>query len=126
MQEEHPRKQAIVIVEDNQAIAELIKDTLNAETDYQAVAVHDGALALDTIRAVKASLIILDISLPGLDGLQIYDLLKQDEATSGTPILFITALAHDPGLRERQITSVLAKPFDLDDLLSRVAEICRQ
>ena len=44
-------KKVIVIVEDNEAIAELIKDTLNAEPDYQAVAVNDGSLALEVIQS---------------------------------------------------------------------------
>ena len=62
--DETPEKKAIVIVEDNEAIAELIKDTLNGEPDYQAVAVRDAALALDIIRSVKASLVLLDVNLP--------------------------------------------------------------
>src|SRR5437764_6588945 len=121
----HPEKKAIVVVEDNEAIAELIKDLLNAEPDYQAVAVHDGALALDVIRSVKASLILLDIGLPGLDGLQIYDMIKDDPTTCGVPVIFITA---DPGnrdFRKRGIENYISKPFDLDNLLARVAEICR-
>src|SRR4051812_125683 len=86
-----PEKKAIVIVEDNDAIAELIKDTLNAEPDYQAVAVHDASLAIEVIRSVKASLVLLDVSLPGMDGFQLYDLLRQDEVTSDVPIIFVTA-----------------------------------
>src|SRR5438270_2201643 len=92
-----PEKKAIVVVEDNDAIAELINDLLIAEPDYQAVAVHDGALALDVIRSVKASLILLDIGLPGLDGLQLYDLIKQDASICEVPIIFVTA---DPSNHE--------------------------
>src|SRR5436309_115367 len=120
-----PEKKAIVVVEDNEAIAELIKDLLNAEPDYQAVAVHDGALALDVIRSVKASLILLDLGLPGLDGMQVYDMIKQDPATAAVPVIFVTA---DPGnheFKKRNIDHYIAKPFELDDLLARVAAICR-
>src|SRR5918912_3982363 len=99
-----PEKKAIVVVEDNEAIAELIKDLLNAEPDYQAVAVHDGALALDVIRSVKASLILLDLGLPGLDGLQVYDMIKADPATCETPILFITADPSNHDFKRRDIT----------------------
>ena len=118
-----PNKKAIVIVEDNEQIAELIKDTLNAEPDYQAVAVHDGALALEVIRSVKASLILLDYSLPGMDGLQLYDMLQDDENTQGVPVIFVTASVDSPDFKKRKFTNVLSKPFDLDDLLARVAAV---
>ena len=120
-----PEKKAIIVVEDNEPIAELVKDTLNAEPDYQAVTVNDGAQALEVIRSVKASLILLDLHLPGLDGLQIYDLLQQDTNTRDIPVLFLTANFEDRRFRERGYTNYLAKPFDLDVLLARVAAVCR-
>jgi DNA-binding response OmpR family regulator len=120
-----PEKKAIVIVEDNEAIAELIKDTLNAEPDYQAAVVHDGALALDVIRSVKASLVLLDINLPGIDGLKLYDMLQQDEATHQIPTIFLTANPNPVEFEKRDIVSYIQKPFDLDELLARVAAVCR-
>lgn len=120
-----PEKKAIVIVEDNEAIAELIKDTLNAEPDYQAVAVHDASLALEVIRSVKASLVLLDISLPGMDGFQLYDLMKQDDGIGGVPIIFVTANMDGVEFKKRHINNYIAKPFELDELLARVAEVCR-
>jgi CheY-like chemotaxis protein len=120
-----PEKKAIVVVEDNEAIAELIKDLLNAEPEYQAVAVHDGALALDVIRSVKASLILLDIGLPGIDGLQVYDMIKQDPVTADIPVIFVTADPDNHQFKKRDIKDYIAKPFELDDLLARVAAICR-
>ena len=118
-------KKAIVIVEDNEAIAELIKDTLNAEPDYQAVAVGDAALAIDVIRSVKANLVLLDVGLPGMDGYHLYDLIMDDETTRGVPIIFVTASADQAEFDKREITDYIAKPFELDHLLARVAEICR-
>jgi DNA-binding response OmpR family regulator len=120
-----PEKKAIVVVEDNEAIAELIKDLLNAEPEYQAVAVHDGALALDVIRSVKASLILLDVGLPGLDGLQVYDMIKEDPTTTDIPVIFVTADPDNHHFKKRDIRQYIAKPFELDDLLARVAAICR-
>jgi DNA-binding response OmpR family regulator len=120
-----PEKKAIIVVEDNEPIAELVKDTLNSEPDYQAVTVTDGAQALDVIRSVKASLILLDLNLPGLDGLQIYDLLQADAATRDIPVIFLTANFEDRRFKERGYKNYLAKPFDLDELLARVAAVCR-
>jgi CheY-like chemotaxis protein len=120
-----PDKKAIVIVEDNEAIAELIKETLNAEPDYQAVAVGDAALALDVIRSIKASLVLLDINLPGMDGYQLYDLIKEDSATKDVHVIFVSATADEQELDKRGIQTYIAKPFELNDLLAQVAAICR-
>ncbi|HMA35275.1 MAG TPA: response regulator [Chloroflexia bacterium] len=120
-----PEKKIIVVVEDTAPIAELIKDTLNTEPDYQAIVALDGALALDVIHSVKASLILLDLNLPGISGMEIYDLLQADAATQAIPVIFVTATPDEGAFAERGITKYLAKPFDLDELLVRVAEVCR-
>ena len=120
-----PEKMAIVIVEDNEPIAELVKDTLNGEPDYQAVVVSDGARALEVIRSLKASLIVMDLNLPGLSGLELYDLLQRDPDTAAVPVLFFTANSQDRAFRERGFANVITKPFNLDELLARVAAICR-
>ncbi len=118
-------KKAIVIVEDTEAIGEIMKETLNSEPDYQAVVVSDGAQALVVIRSLKARLILLDIGLPGIDGLTLYDMLKAEEATATVPVLFVTAAPDIKEFRKRDITNYIEKPFDLDELLDKVAAICR-
>ena len=120
-----PEKKAIVIVEDNEPIAELIKDTLNSESAYPAVVVNDGAQALEVIRSVKASLILLDLNLPGISGLQLYDMMQEDPAIREIPVIFVTANHHERAFRERGFSNYIAKPFDLDELLARVAAACR-
>ena len=118
-------KKAIVVIEDNTAIAEIIKDTLNAEPDYQAVAVHDGLLAVEVVQSLKASLVLLDLSLPGMDGLQVYDMLQADETTSSVPVIFVTANTQRADFRKRGFSNVIPKPFDLDELLERVNAVLR-
>ena len=119
-----PERKIVVIVEDTQEIAQLIKETLNAEPDYQGVVVTDSALAIEVIRSVKASLIILDVYLPGISGIELYDRLQDDEATRGIPALFVTAAHRDPNFTTRNFTHYIAKPFDLDELMQHVNEIC--
>ena len=118
-----PRNKAIVVVEDDRLLADLIRDALETEPHYHAVAVRDGARALGVVRAIKASLVLLDLNLPGLNGLQIYDLLQKDSATRDIPVIFVTANHQSQALRDRGITNIIPKPFELDDLLSRVAEV---
>ena len=111
----------ILIVEDDPEIAGLIRETLNDERHYHAVAVRDGGLALACARDVVLDLVVLDLNLPGLDGTQIYDRLQANPQTRPVPVLFVTANHRDPRLRARHLTNVLSKPFDLDVLLGCVA-----
>jgi DNA-binding response OmpR family regulator len=120
-----PSKKAIIIVEDSAAIADLIKDTLNAEPDYQATVVADGGLAIDAVRSVKASLVLLDLMLPGLSGLEIYDIMKADANMGDIPVIFVTASADEEVFKERGLKNIIHKPFDLDELLLAVAKVCR-
>ncbi len=114
---------AIVIVEDNAAIAALLQEVLNDVVGYGAVTVHDGALALEVLSAIHTDLVILDVDLPGLSGLEVYDWLRQRPATATVPCLFMSAALHLEELAHRQITDYLAKPFDIDELLARVATL---
>lgn len=118
-------KKVVVVVEDNNNIADLIKETLNEEPDYQAVAVDDGSRALEVIHSVKASLILLDIMLPGIDGFELYDRLKADPTTSDIPVIFLTASTRDDEFKKRKIKDYMFKPFDITELLDRVAKVCR-
>jgi CheY-like chemotaxis protein len=117
-------KKAIIIVEDNEPVAELIRETLNAEPWYSAVAVHDGSEALEVIHSLQASAIVLDVGLPGLNGLQIYDALRADPATRDVPVIFVTGHFIPHEFSARGIMNVLPKPFNLDDLLAKVGMVC--
>ena len=87
---------------------------------YGAVALADSTFAPDLIAAVRADLVILDIDLPGLSGLELYDRLRERPETADIPVLFMSAAAHREELARRGIYVYLHKPFDLDDLLARV------
>ena len=113
----------IVVVEDNEPIARLIREVLNEVPGYGAVALADSALAPALIAAVRADLVILDIDLPGLSGLELYDRLRDRPETAEIPVLFMSAAAHREELARRGIYDYLHKPFDLDDLLVRVERL---
>jgi DNA-binding response OmpR family regulator len=107
---------AILIVEDNESIAELIKMTLSEIPGYSAVTVGNGAEALEVIAQMQTDLVILDYDLPGLNGLEIYDQLQGRTATKSPAVLFVSARIPQKELAKRGITKYLNKPFDLEDL----------
>jgi len=120
------RKRVVVIGEDDEPIAVLLRDAVNDEPGYQSVVVHDGAMLIDTVRQVHADLLILDIMMPGLNGFEIYDKVREDPEIRNMPVLFVSAAAaqFDREIKKRSITDVIAKPFDLNDLLERVRALC--
>lgn len=116
----------VVIGEDDEPIARLLRDAINDEPAYQAVIVHDGALVLETVRQVHADLLILDVMMPGLNGLEVWDRVRADPDVRNMPVLFVTATSKDMGheFKRRKINDVIAKPFDLNDLLAKVRALC--
>ncbi len=123
---EEKKKRVVVIGEDDEPIALLLRDAISDEPGYQAVVVSDGALVLETVRQVHADLLILDIMMPGLNGFEVYDRVREDAGVRAMPVLFVSANVpqFDSEFRRRNITTVLTKPYDLNDLLERVRSLC--
>ena len=116
----------MVIGEDDEPIARLLGDAINDEPAYQAVIVPDGALVLETVRQVHADLLILDVMMPGLSGIEVFDRVRADPDVRNMPVLFVTAASQDyeRQFKDRKVADVIAKPFDLNDLLAKVRALC--
>ncbi|MCP4568464.1 MAG: response regulator transcription factor [FCB group bacterium] len=119
-------KKRILVVEDEEHIAEGLAINLEAE-GYEVVVAGDGHAALDYWRNGGFQLIILDIMLPGIDGLEVCRTIRSEEGQ--IPILFLTARGRDDdrvaGLQAGG-DDYLTKPFNLKELLLRVAGIFRR
>lgn len=123
---EDRRKKVVVIGEDDEPIATLLRDSINDEDGYQAVVVSDGALVIETVRQVHADLLVLDIMMPGLNGFEVFDRVRADTDIRDMPVLFVSAATtqYDSDFTQRGIKDVISKPFDLNDLLERVRVLC--
>jgi DNA-binding response OmpR family regulator len=120
------RKRVVVIGEDDEPIARLLHDAINDEPAYQAVIVPDGALVLETVRQVHADLLILDVMMPGLNGIEVFDRVRAEKEIRDMPVLFVTAASLDfeRQFKDRKISDVISKPFDLNQLLAKVRKLC--
>ena len=116
------RTRIVVVVEDDKPIGELLASVINEEEGYHAIHVALPTDALRTLEQVKPDLLVLDVGLPGMSGLELYDRLHKDERLKSVPVIFETAVSreHRAEFRKRGIRRVLQKPFDLNELIANV------
>jgi DNA-binding response OmpR family regulator len=119
------RTRVVVVVEDDRPIGELLAGVINEERGYRAILLTRPTEALHAIEQVKPDLLVLDVGLPGMSGLELYDRLHQDERLRGVPVIFETAVSREywHEFRKRGIRKVLQKPFDLNELIDDIKEL---
>lgn len=113
---------SILIVEDNFALGNLLKEILQDETTCQVILVSSGEAALNTLQMVRPQLFLLDYCLPGMNGLELVDQIRSVAGHEQTPILLMSA-ALPQGNIAKQHLKCLQKPFDLDRLLELVEKL---
>ncbi len=115
----------ILMVEDDEDIADFVAYNLQRQ-GWKTTLVHDGMTGLEQIRTLLPDLVILDIMLPGMDGLQIYRAMKEQPLTAAIPALFLTARAQlEDKLAGLQLGAddYMTKPFSPKELVLRVRNI---
>lgn len=121
-------KPKILVVEDEPDAAELVEFNLKA-AGFEVISAADGATALDRTRSHAPDLILLDLMLPEVDGLEVCKILRRSPATSGIPIIMLTAKAAELdrvlGL-ELGADDYITKPFSPRELVLRVKNLLRR
>jgi two-component system alkaline phosphatase synthesis response regulator PhoP len=112
----------ILVVEDEKHIVELVSYALQKE-GYEVLATRDGDRALEMVRTKQPDLVILDIMLPGTDGLTVCRLMRQDDQTQDIPVIILSARSQELdrvlGL-ELGADDYITKPFSVRELVARV------
>jgi two-component system, OmpR family, alkaline phosphatase synthesis response regulator PhoP len=115
----------VLVVDDEPAIVEIVRDYLT-DGGYRVSTAGSGDEALAQIRSIRPDLIVLDLGLPGLDGL---DVTRTVRRSSGVPIIILTARSDETdrvvGL-ELGADDYLVKPFSPRELLARVRAVLRR
>lgn len=118
----------ILVVEDNAKNMKLLRDVLHA-TGYRTLEATSGGEALILATEHGPALVLMDIRLPDMDGVETLRRLRMDKRTASIPVLAITAQAMK-GDRERfgeaGFNGYLSKPLDIDQLLAAVDQCCRR
>ena len=111
----------ILVVDDTETNVTILVEALSSE--YEVSVAMDGESALELARQELPDLILLDIMMPGMDGYQVCEVLKEKEQTRGIPVIFLTAKTETEDIvRGFSLGAVdyVAKPFQIPELLARV------
>jgi phosphate regulon transcriptional regulator PhoB len=121
-------KQRILVVDDEPDMLQLVAYNLKKE-GYATDEVRDGEQALRLVRERPYQLVILDLMLPGLSGMEVCRIMKKDPRTSTFPIIMLTARSEEmdkvTGL-EAGADDYVTKPFSVRELLARVRSVLRR
>ena len=116
----------IVYIEDDPEMIDLVELILNRH-GFTVKGAHGGRQGIDVVRQLNPDLILLDLMMPDLDGWDVYQQLKADEATKAIPVIVITAKAQSIdkvlGLHIAKVDDYISKPFRPQELLDSVDRI---
>lgn len=115
----------VLVADDDEDILLLVTARLRRE-GYELVQARDGEQALALARERRPDLAVLDIGMPGLDGLEVVAAIRSDPEIAGTRVLLLTAKAQEQDVRrgyEAGADAYMKKPFSPAELAAKVAEL---
>ncbi len=119
----------VVCVEDEPEMIDLMRLILSRK-GFEVIGANGGVQGLQTIRAEKPDLVLLDLMMPEMDGWQVYQQLKADVSTADIPVIVVTAKAQNIdkvlGLHIAKVDDYIPKPFSLQELVDRVEKVLKR
>ena len=115
----------ILVVEDDRIMGQMINDALG-EAGFNVITVSNGQTALAKLQQQPAHFILLDLSLPGMNGFEIFTKLQDIPETKDIPVIMATAWDDDRNLEQASqlgIRHILSKPFTEDELLHKILSL---
>ena len=115
----------VLLVDDDPVILKLLQVNFEME-GYAVITANDGAEGLARARAERPDIVLLDIMMPKMDGLEVTRALKSDSATRSIPIILLSAKAQVSDVQQGKdigADDYLTKPFDPLELLERVGHL---
>ena len=123
---ESNKSRLIIYIEDDTEMIDLVTLILNRR-GYQVKGAHGGRQGLDLVQKEPPDLILLDLMMPDLDGWDLYQQLKANEATKDIPVIIITAKAQAIdrvlGLHIAKVEDYISKPFRPQELIESIEKV---
>jgi len=119
MQERSQKAQTILVIEDDQDMSQLLKRILEPE-GYRVIVANDGVYGMSLLSEIKPDLVLLDIMMPGPDGIMTLNSIRQH---SNVPVIMVTAKRETETLQRAMdlgADDYVKKPFRPDELLARI------
>jgi CheY-like chemotaxis protein len=116
----------LLVVDDSPVSSMLVSLILRKHSDYCTVRVWDGQACIKKAKEVKPDLILLDIQMPGMNGIEVCKVLKKDERTRDIPVIFVTASTDNETLKEAFESGgndYVRKPVNKIELLARIKSV---
>lgn len=120
--EESAQVRTILIVEDDVDVGDFLVQAIQQETPYQPILARDGMQALRQVKSLKPDLFLFDYLLPEINGMELYDKMRQMEEFKDIPVLFMTANFPFQKMKIRDF-SFIKKPFELDELIQKLENL---
>ncbi|NLW31965.1 MAG: response regulator transcription factor [Fibrobacter sp.] len=117
----------ILVIEDDKDIADLVKLVLETTEDFKVETVLDPLMAYDKVKEYQPDAILLDLSMPKMDGWAVFKLIRSDNAFANTPIAILTAKSQQfdqmVGLHIMNADAYITKPFGKQELIDKTYEL---
>jgi len=117
----------ILIVDDDQAIQELLSTALNDYSDYKSIAAEDGEAALELTRLNKPDLILVDMMMPRIGGIALLIDLKKTKETKYIPVILISGVMKHKTFQKEGLelgaAAYFTKPLNVNKLLDKIKSI---
>lgn len=115
----------VLVVDDDRDIRDLVTFKLE-QAGYEVRQAEDGLQGLEAVREWAPDLVVLDVMMPGLSGIDVTRELRADPATAATPVILLTAKAQEADVETGFVTGAddyVVKPFSPRELVSRVQAV---
>ena len=122
-------EKTILVIDDEKDLGETVRMMLEVAGGYKVVTAFNGKDGIKKAHMLKPDLILLDISMPEMDGLTALKILKENSATMAIPVVMLTACGDDVfKLKASQLydEDYLVKPVKTDELIERVAKVLKR
>jgi two-component system OmpR family response regulator len=119
------KKQQTVLIMDDDPGMQMVLETALREAGYQVVLANDGQEGIEKLRSLKPDLVISDIMMPQMDGIETFQRIKEQLEDDGIPIFIMTALNRKPWFADLEAEGavILQKPFEIDQFLQLVNDM---
>ena len=115
-------KKRILIIDDDKVVLESLRRLLELHS-YEALAVQEAGEAFSKAKSFNPDVILLDLLMPRLGGLEICEMLNSDKETRGIPIIVVSALDKEADIKKAYrlgVVGYITKPYDLNKLLQEI------